>query len=97
MDKLISIPFLVFFPMIMSFFVLSPLFTNNEVSIRRFAKGIFGFIFLYSTFMLLMFDSANPFMNNIYFFGLDWIQSLGVKFAFKVDSISMLMVMLTFI
>ena len=95
MDKLISIPFLVFFPMIMSFFILSPLFTNNEVSIRRFAKGIFGFIFLYSTFMLLMFDSANPFMNNIYFFGLDWIQSLGVKFAFKVDSISMLMVMLT--
>lgn len=95
MDKLISIPFLVFFPMIMSFFILSPLFTNNEISVRRFSKGIFGFIFLYTTAMLLFFSSANPYVNQIHFFGTDWIQSLGITFSFKVDNISMIMVVLT--
>jgi len=55
LDKLISIPFLVFIPILMSFLVLSPLFTNNEITIRRFVKGFCGFHFLYAIFMLIFF------------------------------------------
>ncbi len=95
MDILISIPFLVFFPMLASFFIMSPLFTNNEISIRRFSKSIFGFIFLYTIFLLVMFDTANPFISKISFFGLDWIQALGVQFSFKIDGIGMILVLLT--
>ena len=95
MDILISIPFLVFLPMLASLFIMSPLFTNNEISIRRFAKGVFGFHLLYTVFMLAMFDIGKPFVSKLSFFGLDWIQSLGVQFSFKIDGIGMLLVLLT--
>lgn len=95
MDILISVPFLIFMPMLASFLVMSPLFTNNEISIRRFTKSICGFHLLYSVFLLVMFNSSNPYMSKINFFGLDWIQSLGVQFAFKIDGISMILVLLT--
>ena len=36
MDKFLSIPFLIFMPMVMSFFIMSPLFTNNEISILNY-------------------------------------------------------------
>lgn len=95
MDNLISIPFLIFFPMIVSILLMSPLFTQNEVAIRRFSKWIFGFLFFYSVFMLMMFDSANPYTSVINFFGTDWIQSLGVKFSFRLDGIGMILTVLT--
>lgn len=95
MEKLLSVPFLIFMPLVVSMFVISPLFTRNEIVVRRFAKGIFGFHFIYSILMLALFDSANPYVSQIHFFGLDWIQSMGVKFIFKIDNISMILVMLT--
>ena len=95
MDKFLSIPFLIFMPMIMSFFIMSPLFTNNEISIRRFSKGVFGFHFLYATLMLIFFDSANPYFNEIHFWGMDWIQSLGIKFRLQIDNIGIILTTLT--
>lgn len=95
MEKLLSIPFLIFMPLVVSMFVISPLFTKNEIVVRRFSKTFFGFHFLYSILMLAFFDPANPYISRIHFFGLDWIQSLGVKFIFKIDNISMILVMLT--
>lgn len=95
MDTLISIPFLVFLPMLASLIIMSPIFTNNEISVRRFAKGVFGFHLLYTVFMLVLFDNAAPYISKISFFGLDWIQALGVQFSFKIDGISMVLVMLT--
>jgi len=95
MENLLSIPFLIFMPLVASLFLMSPLFTNHEISIRRFAKAVFGFHFLYSIIMLIFFDSANPYINEINIFGLDWIQSLGIKFAFKIDNISLILVLLT--
>lgn len=95
MDILISIPFLVFLPMLASFLVMSPLFTNNEVFIRRFSKSIFGFILLYTVFMLTVFDPSNPITSKISIFGFDWIQALGVQFSFKIDGIGMILVLLT--
>ena len=45
--------------------------------------------------MLIFFDSANPYVSQIHFYGLDWIQSIGVKFIFKIDNISMILTLLT--
>lgn len=95
MDKFLSIPFLIFLPLVVSLLVISPLFTKNEIIVRRFSKGVFLFHFLYSIFMLACFNSANPYVSEIHFFGLDWVQSLGIKFEFKIDSISMILVTLT--
>lgn len=95
MDRLISIPVLIFLPMLASFLIISPLFTNNEVSIRRFAKSFCGLHFLYSILALALFSPANPYTSEINFFGIDWIQVLGVKFAFKIDSIGIILTTLT--
>lgn len=95
MDIFLSVPFLIFLPLIISFLVISPLFTKNEIVVRRFSKTVFAFHFLYSLLMLACFDSSNPYTAEISFFGLDWVQSLGVKFSFKIDSISMIMCVLT--
>ena len=95
MDILLSIPFLIFMPLVVSLLVMSPLFTRNEIVMRRFTKGVCLFHFVYAVLMLAFFDPANPYMSEIHFFGLDWIQSLGVKFAFKLDSISMILSVLT--
>lgn len=95
MNIFLSIPFLIFMPLVVSLFVISPLFTKNEIVVRRFTKGVCLFHFLYSVLMLACFDSANPYVSEIHFFGLDWVQSIGVKFAFQIDSISMILTVLT--
>ena len=82
-------------PLVVSLFVISPLFTKNEIVVRRFTKGVCLFHFLYSILMLACFDSANPYTSEIHFFGLDWVQSIGVKFAFQIDSVSMILTVLT--
>lgn len=95
MNIFLSIPFLIFMPLVVSMFLISPLFTRNEIVVRRFSKSVFGFHFLYTILMLIFFDQANPYVNQIHFFGLDWIQSIGVKFIFKLDNISMILTALT--
>ena len=95
MDILLSIPFLIFMPLVVSILLLSPLFTSNEVTVRRFSKGVFGFHFLYTVLMLVFFNPANPYTSSISFLGLDWVQSLGIKFSLKIDSISMILITLT--
>ena len=95
MDKLISIPIFIFLPMLVSFLILSPFFTNNEISIRRFVKGFCTVHFIYAMIMLAFFSSANPYTAHIHFFGLDWIQSLGIKFTFALDSVGIILTTLT--
>ncbi len=95
MEKLLSIPFLIFLPMFASFILMSPFFTRNEIIVRRFTKGFCGFHFLYALLMLAFFDSANPYTDKISFFGLDWIQSIGVTFSFNLDGIGMILAVLT--
>ena len=95
MDIFLSIPFLIFMPLVVSMLLISLLFTRNEIVVRRFAKSVFGFHFLYAVLMLIFFDSANPYVSQIHFYGLDWIQSIGVKFIFKIDNISMILTLLT--
>ena len=95
MEHLISIPLMIFLPMIISFLIMSPLFTNNEIAIRRFTKGFLGVHLLYMIIALVLFSSSNPYTAQINFFGLDWIQALGIKFSFNVDSISLILMVLT--
>ena len=95
MDIFLSIPFLVFLPMILSLVLISPLFTSNEIVIRRFVKGVCAFHFAYVLLLLIMFDPANPYMSEIHFCGMDWVQSLGIKFGFKLDPVSMILSVLT--
>ena len=95
MNIFLSIPFLIFMPLVVSLFVISPLFTKNEIVVRRFTKGVCLFHFLYSILMLACFDAANSYVSEIHFFGLDWVQSIGVKFAFQIDSVSMILTVLT--
>lgn len=95
MERLVSIPLLIFLPMVVSFLIMSPLFTNNEIAIRRFTKSFCGIHFLYSIFALVLFSPDNPYISQIHFFGLDWIQSLGVKFLFKIDAVGIVLTVLT--
>ncbi len=95
MERLVSIPLLIFLPMVVSFLIMSPLFTNNEIAIRRFTKSFCGIHFLYSIFALILFSPENPYISQIHFFGLDWIQSLGVKFLFKIDAVGIVLTVLT--
>lgn len=95
MNVILSIPVLIFIPCVISLLLMSPLFTSNEVTIRRFTKSVCAFHFVYTVLMLVFFDSANPYTTSISFWGLDWVQSLGIKFSFKIDSISMILCTLT--
>ncbi|MBR6126938.1 NADH-quinone oxidoreductase subunit M [bacterium] len=95
MNILLSPPILVFLPMIVSLLIISPLFTSNEIVVRRFAKGFCAFHFLYTILMLGFFNPENPYVSELHFFGMDWIQSLGIKFVFKIDAISMILSALT--
>ena len=95
MEKFISLPILIFLPMLMSFLIMTPFFTNNEITLRRFTKTFCGVHFLYTILMLAFFNTDNPYTQQIQIFGLDWIQSLGIKFSFKIDAISMILVILT--
>ena len=95
MDILLSIPVLIFTPILISVLLLSPFFTTNEVMVRRFSKSVFIFHFLYSMLMLLFFSTSNPYTAGINLFGMDWIQSLGIKLSFRIDAISMILCALT--
>ena len=93
MDIFLSIPFLVFLPMIISLVIISPIMTKNEVVVRRFAKTAFSFQFLYTMLFVIFYDA--PYTSQISYFGMDWIQSLGIKFSFRIDAISLVLSCLT--
>ena len=95
MDILLSLLFMILLPLVVSLLLISPFFTSNEIVIRRFAKGFCVFHFLYTVLMLGFYDSANPYLSEIHFMGMDWIQSLGIKFLFKADAVSMILCTLT--
>ena len=91
----LSIPILLFIPFLISILLMSPLFTSNEIVIRRFTKSVCIFHFLYTAAILFFFNPANPYFTEIHFFGLDWVQTLGIKFILKADPISMILCTLT--
>lgn len=94
----LSIIVLIFSPLIAAAMLYIPFFQNNEVRIRRFAKGFASLHFLYSLLFLLFFNPLNggvSYYKEITFYGTGWIEPMGIKMAFGMDSISLLMVILT--
>lgn len=93
-----SIIVLIFSPLIAAALLYSPYFKKNEVRIRRFSKGFASLHFLYSLMFLALFNPLNTdisFFKEITFFGQSWVKPLGLKMAFGLDGISILMVVLT--
>lgn len=93
-----SIIVLIFSPLVAAALLYSPYFKKNEVRIRRFSKGFASLHFLYSLMFLALFNPLNTdisFFKEITFFGKSWISPLGLKMAFGLDGISILMVVLT--
>ena len=93
--NILSIPILLFIPFIISILLMSPMFTSNEVVVRRFTKSVCVFHFVYTLLMLFFFNPENPYFTEIHFFGMDWVQTLGIKFILKTDTISMILCTLT--
>lgn len=94
----LSIIVLIFSPLIAAVLLFSPFFKNNEVRIRRFSKGFASLHLLYSLLFLMFFNPSSgdiSYYKELTFFGSSWIQSLGLKMAFGLDGISLLMVILT--
>ncbi len=97
MDYL-SIIVLIFSPLIAAALLFSSFFKHNEVRIRRFSKGFASLHFLYTILFLVFFNPLKDgisYYKEITFFGSDWIQPLGLKMAFGLDGLSLLMVILT--
>jgi len=97
MDYL-SIIVLIFSPLIAAALLFSSFFKHNEVRIRRFSKGFASLHFLYTILFFVFFNPLKDgisYYKEITFFGSDWIQPLGLKMAFGLDGLSLLMVILT--
>src|SRR5574344_2107433 len=99
MENLLSLPILVFSPLIAIVVLFLPIFSGKGVLIRRFAKGFASLHFLYSLLFLAFFDvnlnNGLAFYKNLKFFGKDWIEIIGVKMNFGIDGLSLLLILLT--
>lgn len=94
----LSLLLLIFSPLVAAGLLYSSFFKNNEVRIRRFAKGFATLHFIYSSMFLVFFNPLSDgisYYKELTFFGTSWIQPLGFKFSFGLDGISLLMVVLT--
>lgn len=94
----LSILFLIFSPAIVALLLLSPIFPNNNIKIRRFSKGFSITHFIYSLLFLLYFNPTNlgwSYQKELTFFGSSWINTLGIRANFGLDGISLVFVILT--
>lgn len=94
----LSLLVLIFSPLVAAGLLFSSFFKNNEVRIRRFSKSFASLHFIYTVLFLVFFNPLNEglsYYKELTFFGDSWITPLGMKFAFGMDAISLLMVVLT--
>ncbi len=91
--ELLSLSFLIFLPLIGAGIIFGPWFPQNEVKIRRFAKGFAGVVFIYSLFFVAFF---NPLQKGFQFEEtVPWITPIGANYSVAVDGISIILVVLT--
>lgn len=89
---------LIFSPLVAGVLLYTSPFKNNEVKIRRFAKGFASLHLLYALLFLTFFNPLDPdvaFYKEIKFFNTGWIEPMGLKMAFGLDGIALVMVILT--
>lgn len=98
MINYLSLIWLVFSPLIAFGVIISPLFGDNEIYMRRFSKGFMSLHFLYCILFLAFFDPNSYSMSyetEFRLFDISWLKSLGITASFGVDSLSLLLVVLT--
>lgn len=93
--ELLSLNILIFSPLLMVLFYLLPIFKGHEVVIRRSAKGFAVVHFLYTLMFWLFYNPENTYNSQLNFFGQHGIDTLGIKYAFQVDGLSLVFVLLT--
>lgn len=95
----LSLILLVLLPVIGAIIIFGPWFPQNEVKIRRFAKGWASLVFVYSLLFVVFFNPSGEgyqFENVLTFSGgKPWIAPLGINFAFAIDGISLTLVVLS--
>lgn len=94
----LSLIVLIFSPLVAAGLLFCKYFKHNEVRIRRFSKSFASLHFIYTLLFLVFFNPLNDgisYYKEITFFGSSWIDSLGIKMAFGLDGISLLMIILT--
>src|SRR5574344_790359 len=98
MENYLSLILLIFSPLLAGLCFFTVFFKNNEVRIRRFAKGFATLHFLYTVIFLAYFNPLSngiSYYKEITFFGASWVKVLGLKMAFGLDGLSLIMVVLT--
>ena len=96
--KFLSLAILVLSPLISMLLILSPIFPNNAVIIRRFSKWFAGLHFIYSLCFLLFFNPdllSMSFPQEIIMFNSSWLKTMGITATFAVDGFSLLLCVLT--
>jgi proton-translocating NADH-quinone oxidoreductase chain M len=84
----------IFLPLIAALFILSPIFPNHTVKIRRFAKSFAAAHLLGAILLLTCFDRGE-FYNYSWSLPYEPILGLGVKISFAMDELGALMCVLT--
>lgn len=98
MEHILSLNWLVFSPLIAFGLILSPLFGDNEVIIRRFSKGFACLHFFYTILFLAVFDPSTygmSFGTELKIADVSWLNVLGISASFAVDGLSLLLVVLS--
>lgn len=98
MSDYLSLIVLVFSPLVAFALIISPLLGDNEVFIRRFAKGFASLHFLYTLLFLAVFEPnaySMSFETELKLFDISWLKTLGINATFGVDALSLLLVVLT--
>ncbi len=90
LSNILSLPVLIFLPLIFGLIILLPVFPNNDITVRRFAKGCIVIHLLYSLLFWAFFDKG---FASIY--SPEWIKALGINFGFVMDELALLVTILT--
>jgi len=91
----LSLNLLIFSPILVSLFFFIPIFRDNEVIIRRFTKTFMGIHFAYAICFWIFFNPEISYFDELFLFGQSGIPSLGIRSAFSMDGLSMVMVVLS--
>ena len=96
--KFLSLIALVLLPLLPMLLILSPIFPNNAVFVRRFAKWFAGLHFAYALLFLFKFDPdllSMSFQQELLPLGSSWAKTMGITATFAVDGLSILLCVLT--
>ncbi len=91
----LSLNLLIFSPLIIAILFFLPIFNTKEVFIRRFTKTFMGVHFVYALCFWIFYNPDVNFFDELFLFGQSGVQSLGIRSAFAIDGLSLVMVTLT--